>query len=523
MTQFDAIVIGAGLNGLAAAVHLAAKGWRVQVLERQATPGGAVKTMECTLPGFRHDLFAMNLSAFAGSPFHAEHGALLARHGLAFVPADRPFASAFPSGAGVPWLGVEKGLENTLRHIERASPADARKWQEMDARFEREAPFLFQLLGTPAPSWAAAKLGWKLWRGLGAHGAAELLRLLLSSSNDWLQRQFESPEVHVLLASWGMHLDYGPDVSGGAMFPYLEAMAGQRFGMMLGHGGADTIIRAMVAAIEAAGGSVRTQAEVDRVLVSGGRARGVRLAGGERIEARRAVIANVHPRALYGPLLGNDAPSDSGSAAALRPGPATMMIHLAMDSLPDWCAGEELQRFAYVHLAPSVAEISVTYAHSMAGILPRTPLLVVGQPTVYDPSRAPAGKHVLWVQVRTLPYEVRGDAGGELLPASWDDLKEAYADRVIDILESHAPGIRSKILARKVLSPLDLERDNPNLYRGDSLGGSHHLDQFFMLRPGWGRARWRTGVEQLFHVGASTWPGGGTGAGSGFMLARELA
>lgn len=523
MTQYDAIVIGGGLNGLAAAVHLSAKGWRVLVLERQATPGGAVKTAECTLPGFRHDLYAMNLSAFAGSPFHAEHGALLARHGLAFVPAERPFASAFPAGAAVPWLGVEKGLENTLRHIERASPADALKWRELDARFEREAPYLFQLLGTPAPSWAFAKLAWKLWRGLGTRGAGELLRLLLSSSNDWLQGQFESPELHVMLASWGMHLDYGPDVSGGAMFPYLEAMAGQRFGMMLGQGGADTIIRAMVGAIEAAGGSVRTGADVRRVLVNEGRASGVELADGQRLQAGRAVIANVHPRALYGPLLGGDAPPDSAGAAALRPGPATMMIHLAMDGLPDWTAGAELQRFAYVHLAPSVAELSLTYAHSLAGVLPRTPLLVVGQPTACDPSRAPAGKHVLWVQVRTLPYAVQGDACGELAADSWDGLKEAYADRVMAILEGHAPGLGAKVLARTVLSPLDLERDNPNLYRGDSLGGSHHLDQFFMLRPGWGRARWRTGVKQLFHVGASTWPGGGTGAGSGYMLARELA
>lgn len=523
MPSYEAIVIGAGLNGLAAAVHLSAKGWKVLVLERQGQPGGAVKTAECTLPGFRHDLYAMNLGSFAGSPFHAEHGALLARHGLKFVPADRPFASAFGPGAAVPWLGVEQGLSNTLRHIERASVADAQAWRRMDARFEKEAPYLFQLLGTPAPSWAAARLAWKLWRGLGTKGSVDLLRLLLSSTNDWLQQQFESPEVHVLLASWGMHLDYGPDVSGGALFPYLESMADQRFGMVLGKGGVGTLVHAMVSAIEAAGGEVRTGAEVKRIVVSGGRATGVELADGQHIAATRGVIANVHPRALYGPLLGSDAPADSVSAAALRPGPATMMIHLALNDLPQWSAGEELRRFAYVHLAPSVADISVTYAHSLAGILPRTPLLVVGQPTAYDPTRAPQGKHVLWIQVRTLPFEVQSDAAGSIVPGPWDGIKEAYADRVMDILESHAPGLRGQVLARTVLSPVDLVRDNANLVAGDSLSGSHHLDQFFMMRPGWGRSRWRTGVDQLYHVGASTWPGGGTGAGSGYMLAREIA
>ena len=523
MSQFDAIVVGSGLNGLAAAVHLSAKGWRVLVLERQALAGGAVKTTECTLPGFRHDLYAMNLSSFAGSPFHAEHAALLAQHGLSFVPADKPFASAFPAASKLPWVGVEKGLDATLAHVRRASPKDAERWQQLNQAFDEQAPYLFGLLGTPAPSWAAVKLFWRLYRGLGLSKASALIRVLLSSPRNWVNEHFESPSIHCMLASWGMHLDFGPDVSGGALFPYLEAMASQRFGMMLGQGGADAIIKAMVKAIEAAGGEVRTDCEVAKINVSSGRATGVVLANGEALHASRAVIANVHPRALYGRLLGKDAPADSAGAAKLRPGPATMMIHLAMDSLPDWAAGDALKQFAYVHLAPSLTQLATTYAHSLDGTLPSEPMLVVGQPTAHDPTRAPAGKHVLWVQVRTLPYEVRADAANELTPNHWDSLKEAYADRVMNLLEGYAPGFKSKVLSRTVLSPVDLVRDNPNLVDGDSLSGSHHLDQFFMLRPGWGRARWRTGVQGLYHVGASTWPGGGTGAGSGYMLAREIA
>jgi phytoene dehydrogenase-like protein len=281
----------------------------------------------------------------------------------------------------------------------------------------------------------------------------------------------------------------------------------------------------MVAAIEAAGGAVRTGAEVRRIHVAGGRAQSVELASGERLEAKRAVIANVHPRALYGPLLGDAAPADSERARRLRPGPATMMIHLALDALPAWRASEALRGFAYVHLAPSLAQMSATYAQAQAGLLPDEPALVVGQPTAFDASRAPAGKHVLWVQVRVLPYEVRGDAqrgDGRIAGSDWDEIKDPYADRVLDLIERYAPGLRASVLACHVLSPLDLERDNPNLVGGDSLSGSHHLDQYYVFRPGWGRARWRTGVAGLYHVGASTWPGAGTGAGSGYMLAREL-
>lgn len=529
----DAIVIGAGHNGLACALHLATRGWSVLVLEQAQVAGGAVKTAEVTLPGFRHDLYAMNLSMFAGSAFHAEHGGRLAGHGLAFVPATRPFASAFlagegegggvGAGVGPAWLGVEQGLEATLARIERVSPRDALAWRALDARFEREAPHLFALMGAPLPSWQAARALWRMGRALGLAGLADSARMLLSSPRDWLAGQFESDAVRCLLATWGLHLDFAPDVAGGALFPYLEAMAGQRFGMALGRGGADVIVKSMVAALRAGGGELRTGTRVGRIHTAGGRATAVELDDGERIEARRAVIANVHPRALYGALLADAAPAGSARARDLRPGPATMMIHLALDALPAWQAAEALQTFAYVHLAPSLAQMSQAYTEAMAGLLPSEPVLVVGQPTAVDPSRAPAGKHVLWVQVRVLPAEPRGDAAGSIAAGHWDEIKDRYAERVLDLLERHAPGLRATILGRCVLSPADLERDNPNLVGGDSLSGSHHLDQYFLFRPAFGRSRWRTGVAGLYHIGASTWPGAGTGAASGYLLAKDLA
>src|SRR6218665_217844 len=147
--------------------HRASRGWKVLVLESSDTPGGAVKTAQVTLPGFRHALYAMNLSLFAGSAFHAEHGATLARHGLAFIAAARPFASAFAEGSSPAWLGLEQGLEATLARIGRVSARDAQAWRALDARFEREAPHLFALLGAPLPSWQAARALWRMGRSLG--------------------------------------------------------------------------------------------------------------------------------------------------------------------------------------------------------------------------------------------------------------------------------------------------------------------------------------------------------------------
>jgi phytoene dehydrogenase-like protein len=520
--RYDAIVVGAGINGLAAAVHLTAKGWRVAVIERGAVAGGAVKTAEITLPGFRHDLYAMNLSLFAGSPFFAAHKDRLLGAGLAFVGAERCFATAFPDGT---WLGVERDLEATAGRIAGESAADAARWRAMVAAFAEDAPHIFGLLGSPMPSLQALRTIYRAWRAKGTTFLADTARLLLASPRSWLDANFASEKLKVMMAAWGMHLDFAPDIAGGALFPYLESMANQSFGMALGQGGADTIVTAMVRAIEAAGGEVRLGCEVTRIETGGGAAEAVILAGGERIEATRALIANVHPRLLFGRLL--QGPASAGAAAerlaGLRPGPATMMIHLALSGLPGWRAGEALARFAYVNLAPSFAAMARTYTEALAGLLPAEPVLVVGQPTAIDPSRAPPGRHVLWVQVRVLPFAICGDAAGSIGGTDWEAVKDAFADRVVAIIERYAPGFASTILARAVLSPRDLERDNPNLVDGDSLSGSHHLDQNFLFRPAFGWSRYHTPVERLFMVGASTWPGAGTGAGSGFLLAKTLA
>jgi phytoene dehydrogenase-like protein len=520
--DYDAVIVGAGHNALAAAVHLASRGWSVGVFERSDKAGGAVRTEGVTLPGFRHDLYAMNLSLFAGSPFLAEHGDGLRAHGLAFAPAEHCFASPMRDGR---WFGVSKDPAVTAARAEAFSYEDARTWGEMFAAFGADAPHIFSLLGSPMTPRALAPTLIKMWRAKGLGWLMETARLIVSSPREFLERNFVSPEIRAAMAAWGMHLDFSPDIAGGALFPYLESMANQAFGMVIGAGGADTMIEAMVARLSALGGEVRLNADVEEIVRKDGRAVGVRLADGECVTAKRAVIAGVTPTALVERLLagGSGNAGYDGGARKFRYGPGTMMVHLAMAELPDWTAGEELKRFAYVHLAPDLDMMARAYSDAVAGLLPAEPVLVVGQPTAVDPSRAPEGKHVLWVQVRVLPAEIRGDAAGLIAARDWEGAKEAFADRVVEIIERYAPGTRSKILARHVESPADLERRNPNLVGGDNLAGSHHLSQNFLYRPVRGWADWRTPVRDLYLIGASTWPGAGTGAGSGYMLAKMLA
>lgn len=518
---FDAVIIGAGHNGLACAINLAAKGWKVAVFEAAAEAGGAVKTREVTLPGFRHDLCAMNLSLFAGSPFLRQHGEALARHGLGFVPAEDCFASVFSDGD---WCGVSKTLAATLARLERLSPADAASWQRMVQRFGNDAPHIFGLLGSPMPSLAALKVIWKAWRANGSGWLIDMARFLVSSPRSWLDANFASDKVKATLAAWGMHLDFAPDIAGGALFPYLESMASQSFGMVIGQGGADTMIRAMTGYLAELGGSLSLSAPVRAVEVASGRAAGVVLADGRRIVARRAVVANVPPAILFGRLLPEGAVDDelARKFAAFRPGPGTMMIHLALDAPLAWAAGGELSRFAYVHLAPSLEQMARTYQQATNGLLPSEPVLVVGQPTALDPTRAPDGKHILWVQVRVLPKRIAGDAASVIVARDWSMAGELYADRAAGIIEHYAPGFTRSILARSVLTPDDLEAENPCLVGGDNLSGSHHLDQNFLFRPVAGHSRYRMPVNGLYMCGAATWPGAGTGAGSGHMLGQML-
>lgn len=515
----DAVIVGSGINSLVCAHHLAKRGWSVIVLERADEAGGAVRTGEYSTAGFAHDWAAMNLSLFAGSPYFQENGQELIGHGLEFAPASNCFSSVFPDGT---WLGIGTDAAANRARIAALSEADAQTWEALSAAFPAEAEHLFGLLGSKMELRAIASIMWKALRKKGLGGSQDLARFLASSPRAWLEETFESPKLRALLGAWGMHLDFAPDIAGGALFPYLEAMANQAFGMVIGKGGAGGVVTALQRAVEARGGRILCNTPVERILHSGGKATGV-IAGGETITANRAVIANVAPKAMVALTGGSGNAGYDTAMKAFRHAPGTMMIHLALTDLPDWAAGAELRDFAYVHIAPSLDQMARTYAQAMAGLLPDEPVVVVGQPTAVDPSRAPDGMHTLWMQVRMAPGEIRGDAGREIAATTWDEAAQPFADRALDLLERYAPGTRTKILAQRVVSPMELEADNPNLVGGDQVCGSHHLSQHFLFRPARGYADGSTPIRGLYHTGAAVWPGAGTGAGPGYQLGRKLA
>jgi phytoene dehydrogenase-like protein len=520
MADYDAIIIGAGHNGLVCAAYMARAGWRVLVVEQADEIGGGLRSGEVTLPGFHHDRYATNIGLFAGSPIYAELRSELEAHGVRLLRSERPYASLH----GPKVVRVFTDLDRTLECVRAINGADAEGWHRLVDFYRRVAPLLQPLFFTEMPSLALMRCVAKLVSECGVRDTARLARLIRQSSCDFAESFVRSPEMTGVIEAWGYHLDFAPYVKGGALFAFVSAMSGQVYGMPLVQGGAGRISTALGEIIKAAKGRVVTGTEVTNVVVRNSRAAAVRTIKGEEISASRAIVANVTTRNLFCKLVdANELPMRFlGRSKAYRYGPGTFIVHLALDRLPQWCGGDDLSTFSYVHINGNEVEIDETYRQSLAGNLPSRPLLVVSQTTFVDPSRAPPGKHIMRIHARTVPAVIRGDAAGIISARSWVEAKEPFAERIIDLVEENAPDLRDCIIAKAAETPEEIERANPNFVGADCVSGSHQFDQNFICRPMLGWSNYRTPIDRLFMIGASTWPGGGINGGSGYLLARQL-
>jgi phytoene dehydrogenase-like protein len=509
--EHDAIVVGSGINSLACAALLARGGWSVLVLEREDELGGAVRTAELTEPGYLHDVFSAWHPLWVGGAAHAELGAELAERGLEYLNTDLPTATLFPDGEAA-FL-----LRSTEANAEELGP----EWPGVVESFAANADLAFGVLGTELWSREGLRLALRAYRRLGRRGLVEFAGTVLASSRDWLTSTFASERAHGLLAPWVLHTGLGPDSAASGFMTQVIGFAVQEGGMPIPRGGGARLVDALVRLIEDHGGACETGRDVERVLVRDGRAQGVRLTGGEELRARRAVVANVTPTQLYGRLL--EGHEELGRR--FRYGRSEMQIHFALSEAPRWEGDERLGRTAIVHLTPGLDGVSRAVNEAECGLLPAEATVVVGQPLTMDPSRAPDGAGLLWIQLQELPWHVKGDAAGELDPCdgTWsEELRERYADRIQARIARHVPNLESSIRKRVVLSPADLQAANINLHHGDPYSGSLALDQNLLWRPLPSRPGHSTPVKGLWQIGASTHPGPGLGAGSGTLVAKRL-
>jgi phytoene dehydrogenase-like protein len=524
VADYDAVFVGSGINSLACAALLARAGWSVCVLEREHELGGAIKTAELTQPGFKHDLFSAWHPLWVGGPAHAELGQELEQHGLEYVNTEHPTGTAYPDGESA---FLSTSMDENGAELDRHAAGDGDAWRQTIAGIGTQAELVFGVLGAELWSSSGAGLALSAYRRLGRRDLVAFGAELVQSSRDWLTTTFASERAHGLLAPWVLHTGLGPDAAASGFMTRVIAFAIEAGGLPVPRGGGARLVDALVRLIDQHGGTCTTDHDVERVLVANGRAEGVRTAEGDIVTAERAVICNVTPTQLYYRLLERESvPADVREAGiAFRYGRSDMQIHFALSELPRWEGDPRLGATAIVHLTSGLDAVSRAVNEADRGLLPAEATIVVGQPLTVDASRAPAGRGLLWIQLQELPWRVKGDAAGELDvgDGAWTEtLRERYADRIQARIARHVTNLEASILSRVVSSPADLQAANVNLVHGDPYSGSLALDQNFVWRPFARQPGHRTPVERLFHIGASTWPGPGLGAGSGMLVAREL-
>ncbi len=498
----DAVVIGAGHNGLVAANLLADAGWDVAVVEGAETPGGSVRSAEITAPGFMSDLCSAFYPLGAASPVMLELG--LEAHGLHWRHAPLVLAHVLPDDRCVV---LSRDLEATAASVDSFAAGDGDAWRRMYAYWQRLGPALLETLMRPFPP---VRGGVRTARALGIADLLRGMRYAVMPVRRLGVELFRGDGGRLLLAGNALHTDLGPDAMGGAAFGWILAMLAQDVGFPVPAGGAGQITEALTARLRTRGVTVRCGERVEQVVISGGRATGVRLASGEVIPARRAVLADVPAPALFLDLVGaQHLPARMvADLANFEWDDSTIKVDWALSAPVPWTA-EEARKAGTIHVGGDVNGLTNFSAALMTGQIPKEPFLLVGQMTTADPDRSPPGTESLWAYT----HVPRG--------VSWTaDRLRAHVDRIEAVLERHAPGFGSSIVGRSILGPGDLERDNPNLVDGAINAGTSSPHQQLVFRPVPGLGRPDTPVDGLFLAGSTAHPGGGVHGACGANAAR---
>jgi phytoene dehydrogenase-like protein len=522
----DALIIGGGHNGLVCAAYLAAAGLKVTVLERRAVVGGAAVTEEFH-PGFRNSVAAYTVSLLNPKVIRDLE---LARHGLRIV--ERRCANFLPTDDG---RYLMTGGERTQAEVARFSARDAARLPEYSERLDAVADVLRDLVLTTPPnalegSWRAAlpelikaaRVGGRL-RRLDMNLRRELLALFAMSAGDYLNNWFESEPLKAVFGFDGIVGNYASPYSPGSAYVLLHHVFGEVNGKRgaWGHaiGGMGAITQAMAKAAMARGAELRVSSAVREVLVEGDRAVGVVTEAGETLRAS-AVISNLNPRLLYLKMFAPQAlpPEFREHISRWRCGSGTFRMNVALAELPDFTClpGKTAadHHTAGIIIAPTLAYMEQAYFDARTYGWSRRPIVEVVIPSTLDDTLAPPGQHVASLFCQHVAAEL---PGGQ----SWDQQREAVADLMIDTVNAYAPNFKAAVLARQIMSPLDLERTF-GLIGGDISHGVMSLDQLFSARPMLGYGNYRGPLQGLYMCSAGTHPGGGVTGAPGHNAAREI-
>lgn len=519
----DIAIIGSGINSLVAAAELAMAGKRVCLIERADRLGGFIHSAGRTLPGFIHDSFSSWHPLFVSGGAYQALGDELHARGLEYCNADGAVTASVAADARTGRHRVVVAHRDpALTASSLQARGDEAAYLAMLEDLGRNAGTIFGAFGAELRSFKeVVKIAAGALKRGKVKGTEAFVRDSVMSGRNYLRSRFDGWEADQLWSPWLLHAGLGPDqATGGVMLPVM-ALSMHSHGLPVVKGGASNFVSAFEALLQDHGVRIMLDTEAEEILTDSRGATGVKTSRGP-VRAR-TVLANVSPQALYSRLLRRPPAGTAEAAARYQNGRGAMQIHVALSRPVQWL-DSRLDSVPLIHLSNGSDSTGIACAQAEAGLLPAEPTVVVGQQCVLDPSRAPAGKATLWLQLQEVPFEPAGDAAGLLsVDGGWSqELKEQYMERVLARLEQFAPGTRASVLAWDILAPTDLAAENPNAVKGDPYGGSAELFQNLLWRPFPQAANHRTPVKGLWHIGASTHPGPGLSGGSGHLVAQKL-
>jgi phytoene dehydrogenase-like protein len=515
---YDAIIIGAGHNGLVTAAYLAKAGRRVLVLEKREVLGGAAATEEI-FSGFK-----FNTGAHDAGLFRQEIIADLdlKNHGLAFIESPVTVFAPQPDGSAITlWRDHEKNIAE----IAKFSKADAEKFPAFIHFVNKLTEILNSIILLTPPSvtqnsfaellaWAGA--GLKLKRS-GKRDMMEFLRILPMTITEFLNEWFENEALKAVLGSAGVTGNMqGPQASGTAfmmLYHHLGAANGGFKSSRFVKGGISQLSMVLANVAQKYGAEIRAGVEVAQIKLDNDKATGVILKNGEEISSR-VVISNADPRRTFFELIGapNLGPTFVRRVRNIRYRGTTAKVNLALSDLPRFKT-TEAHLSGHILICPNLEYLERAYDDAKYGHYSQKPYLDIVIPTVLDSSLVPAGKHIMSINMQYAPYKLR--------EGNWDENREKLGDHIINTLAEYAPNIKEIVLHRQVLTPLDWERDY-SLTEGGEFHGQMGLDQMLFMRPVAGFGQYRTPIENLYLCGAGTHPGGGVTGAPGHNAAREV-
>ncbi len=521
--SYDAIIIGAGHNGLVTAGYLARAGRKVLVLERRPIVGGACVTEE-VFPGYRVSTASYLVSLLQEKVVRDLE---LPRYGYRVFPKDPAYFAPYLDGSH---MFMYQDMARTCQEIAKFSARDAARYPEYEDNIECVARLIEPLILQPPPQFPPQRLSdWldplragRTLLGLSHGQMADVVKFMARSAQDILDEWFESDALKVALATDGVIGTNGGPRTPGTAYVLLHHVMGGVGGVRglwgFVQGGMGAITQALAASAQAHGAEICTGAPVERVLTRGDAATGVALANGDEYRAK-LVVSNADPKRTFLQLVEKDALPAKFAAQieSYRCEGSSFKLNLALSELPDYTAfpGTTLgpQHRGTTHICPDLDYLERAWDDAKYGKPSTHPMLEITIPTAYDPGLAPPGKHIMGIFAQYAPYSLRD--------SSWPAEKQRFVQRVIDTLAAYAPNLPRAIEHVHALSPLDLEQEY-GLTGGNIFHGELSLDQLYFLRPALGWARYATPIRNLYLCGSGAHPGGGVTGAPGHNAAMEI-